>query len=913
MATRALNDAGYRTRRFDRERTSVVFGAEPSTDLSGAYGFRALHQSYVGPLPAELDAHLPSLNEDSFPGVLSNVIAGRIANRLDLGGSNYTVDAACASSLAALDVACKELRAQTSDMVLCGGADVHNGLQDFLLFASVHALSPTGRCRTFDGKADGIALGEGVACVVLKRLADAERDGDRVYAVVKAIAGSSDGRSLGLTAPRPEGQRRALERAYRMAGVSPAEVGLIEAHGTGTVVGDRTELATLTELFTESGARPGACALGSVKSQIGHTKCAAGLAGIIKVARALYSGVRPPTGQLTEPNGYWDRDKSPFFFDTEARPWNAPPAERFAGVSAFGFGGTNFHAVLGAYDGGPEPEQGVEEWPAELFLFRGADRAAAAQPIDHLAELVKANDDAGRPWRLRDLACTTAAEGRGPVQVALVATDLDDLRTKLVAARAAEATPGVFPRTATADASPCVAFLFPGQGSQSPGMLADLFVAFPRLRRHVDHLGELASVMFPPAAFTRDETTRQRAALTDTRLAQPALGVAGLAMHELLATVGVHPDLAGGHSYGELVALAAAGSLDHDQLVAISAARGAAIVAATGADPGTMAAVSATSEAVTVALDGLAGVVIANHNAPNQVVISGATRAVQAAVQRLAEQGLSAKAIPVACAFHSTLVAGAAATLRAELAGRAVRSPNIPVWCNTTVQPYPSDPEAVRDTLAAQVAAPVRFVEQVEAMYASGARVFVEAGPGRVLTALVGRILGDRPHVAVACDVAGEAGLPRLLLALAELAAAGVPVDTEALWRGRQLRTVSLNDVPRRPGWLLNGHLVRTADGVAVAGGLQPMTTVPRATPAPPAARDAAVLEFLRSSRELVAAQRDVLLGYLGTGGKNCRPSPRSPWRRHPCRHCDPMPSSRHPPSIHRRPRPQAQPAPPGL
>jgi acyl transferase domain-containing protein/NAD(P)H-dependent flavin oxidoreductase YrpB (nitropropane dioxygenase family)/NAD(P)-dependent dehydrogenase (short-subunit alcohol dehydrogenase family) len=880
VATRALGDAGYRSRGFDRERTSVVFGAEPSTDLNGAYSFRALHQSYVGPLPAELDAYLPSLNEDSFPGVLSNVIAGRIANRLDLGGSNYTVDAACASSLAALDVACKELRAGTSDMVLCGGADVHNGLQDFLLFASVHALSPTGRCRTFDGKADGIALGEGVACVVLKRLADAERDGDRVYAVVKAVAGSSDGRSLGLTAPRPEGQRRALERAYRMAGVSPAQVGLVEAHGTGTVVGDRTELATLTELFTESGARPGACALGSVKSQIGHTKCAAGLAGIIKVARALYSGVRPPTGQLTEPNGYWDRDESPFFFDTEARPWNAPPAERFAGVSAFGFGGTNFHAVLGAYDGGPEPEQGLEEWPAELFLFRGPDRSAAVPRIDHLAQLVKANDGAGRPWRLRDLAWTVAGDGRGPVQLALVATDLDDLATKLPAAAASlttndfPTTPGVFPATTAArDAGPGrIAFLFPGQGSQSPGMLADLFVAFPRLRRHLDHLGELAPVMFPPAAFTREETNRQRAALTDTRVAQPALGVAGLAVHELLATLGVHPDVAGGHSYGELVALAAAGALDHDQLVAISAARGAAIVAATGTDPGTMAAVSATADAVTRAVDGIDGVVIANHNAPNQVVISGATRAVQAAVQRLAEQGLNAKAIPVACAFHSPLVAGAAASLRAELAGRTVNAPAIPVWCNTTAEPYPSDPEAVRDTLAAQVAAPVRFVEQVESMYAAGVRVFVEAGPGRVLTGLVGRILGDRPHVAVACDAAGEAGLPRLLLALAELAAAGVPVDTEALWRGRQVRAVSLANVPRQPGWLLNGHLVRTADGVAVAGGLQPMTTVPRATAAAPAARDAAVLEFLRSSRELVAAQRDVLLGYLGTGGENRPP-----------------------------------------
>ncbi|MGG7570294.1 polyketide synthase [Streptomyces sirii] len=289
-AARALADAGYADRDFDRARTGVVFGAEAGTELAGAYGLRALHPAYLGDLPPALDAELPRLTEDSFPGVLANVIAGRIAGRLDLGGANCTVDAACASSLAALDLACRQLRDRDADMVLCGGADVHNGINDYLMFASVRALSPTGRCRPFDAAADGIALGEGVGALVLKRVEDAERDGDRIYAVVKAVGSASDGRSLGLTAPRPEGQRRALERAYRRAGVSPAQVGLLEAHGTGTVVGDATELAVLTDLFQEAGAAPGGCTLGSVKSQIGHTKCAAGLAGLIKTARAVHAG-----------------------------------------------------------------------------------------------------------------------------------------------------------------------------------------------------------------------------------------------------------------------------------------------------------------------------------------------------------------------------------------------------------------------------------------------------------------------------------------------------------------------------------------------------------------------------------------------------------------------------------------------
>jgi acyl transferase domain-containing protein/NAD(P)H-dependent flavin oxidoreductase YrpB (nitropropane dioxygenase family) len=861
VAARALADAGYAERPFDRDRTSVIFGAEPGSELSAAYGLRSVLPAYTGRLPGELDEHLPRLTEDSFPGVLGNVIAGRIANRLDLGGVNYSVDAACASSLAALDLACKELVSGTSDMVLCGGADTHNGIHDYEMFASVHALSPEGRCATFDAAADGIALGEGAGCVVVKRLADAERDGDRIYAVIKGVGGSSDGRSLGLTAPRPEGQRRAVDRAYEMAGVSPADVGLIEAHGTGTVAGDRAELATLTAVFTESGAEPGNCTIGSVKSQIGHTKCAAGLAGLIKVACALHTGVRPGTIHLNDSNPYWNPGSSPFTFTGGgARPWSSPPGARYAGVSAFGFGGTNFHAVLSGYDGADEPLHGLRDWPAELFVLRG-DAGA-----EHLQKLVAANDAAGRPWRLAELAATMAAR-TGPVRAAFVADDLDDPAAKL-----SDPLPGEGP------GGP-VAFLFPGQGSQRPGMAGHLFAAFPRLQRLL-RLGDrrYAEVMFPPAAFTRADREHRTAAITDTRVAQPALGIADLAICELLAMVGVRPDMAAGHSYGEFVALCAAGAYPETDLFDLSEIRARAILEAAGEDPGTMAAVSAPASRVGAFLDGT-GVVIANYNAPGQTVISGATPAVEAAVEALTAQGISARRIPVACAFHSPVVAGAAVAMAEALAGRDLSAPRFPVFANSTAAPYPGTPGGVRKILADQVAEPVRFTEQIEAMYEAGARTFIEAGPGRVLTGLVDRILGDLPHTAVACDVPGENGLRRFVTMLAELIRAGVPVDPRPLFTKR---AEPVTGTPKRPQWLIDGHLVRTADGNPLDGGLQPATLAPRlsldegslgAGSSPAAERDNVVTEFLRTTRELVAAQRDVLLGYLGAAPPPPAPS----------------------------------------
>jgi len=843
VARQTIEDAGYHEKAFDRERASVIVGASGGTgDVGSQYGLRSELPRFNGALPAEVADRLPEWTEDSFAGILLNVIAGRVANRLNFGGVNFTTDAACASSLAAIYQGVTELVAGRSDFVIAGGVDTVQGPFGYLCFSKTQALSPRGRCSTFDAAGDGIVISEGIAMVALKRLADAERDGDRIYAVIKGVGGGSDGNAKGLTAPLPAGQLRAMRRAYEMAGFGPASVGLFEAHGTGTVAGDSAELQSTTELIGKDGVAPRQAAIGSVKTMIGHTKATAGIAGMIKAALALHHRVLPPHRGVDKPNPILTAPGSPLYLLDQPMPWLEPgDVPRRAAASAFGFGGTNFHVVMEEYRGEFRESRRTattERWPAELLLWSETDASAL---VGRLAGL-RADLERHPGVELRDLAASLASRWSvNRETVAIVAKDRADLLLKLglalarLGGDARPLPPGVH-HGVRAEAPGKLAVLFPGQGSQYTGMLRELALHFPvcaetlseadavlraPFARRFGDAARLSRFIFPRAAYSEHDKAGARKELTATDVAQPALGAVEVAMFRLARSLGIAPDMVAGHSYGEFVALFAGGAIDFEALMTLSAARGRFIVDAAraeGAELGTMAAVQAPREAVEAAIADIDGVLIANHNAPMQSIISGSRAGVATASAQLAKAGFDVAEIPVAAAFHSGLVKPAQRELAALIEATPWKPVRVPVYSNTTARPHAAEVGKTRKQMAEHLVRPVEFVSEIEAMYQDGARVFLEVGPKAILSKLIAKILAERPHQAISIDDGG--GLSGLLGALGQLAGAGIAVDLRPLFERRscrignpeQLESLVRTTASPKHAWMLNGSYARRAE-----------------------------------------------------------------------------------------------------
>ncbi|WP_293372991.1 type I polyketide synthase [Nevskia sp.] len=839
VARRALSDAGMGDGDFDRENTSVILGAGGGLgDLGTQYAVRAELPRFVDIDDKTVWERLPEWTEESFAGTLLNVAAGRVSNRMDFGGLNFTIDAACASSLAAISIAVNELESGRTNVAIAGGIDTVQSPFGFLCFSKTQALSPNGKPKTFDQGADGIAISEGLAVVVLKRLADAEAAGDRIYAVIKSVAGSSDGRALGLTAPRPEGQKLALKRAYSRAGFSPATLGMAEAHGTGTPVGDKAEARTITESLAAEGAAPKTVAISSVKTLLGHTKASAGVSGLIKVALSLYHRTLPAHFGVEKPIDTIADPKAPVYLLKDARPWIAHPDHpRRGGVSAFGFGGTNFHAVLEEYRGsfGASGASGAPRWPHELFVFRAKDEATLANEMGRFVAALKF----GSNVKFRDLAWSLSkqAESRigAPLCVALVAKDFASLQADLEATIASLAGNGrPLPQSVrysktVPTVAPQLGFLFPGQGSQYVNMGRETALYVDELRSALEFTDAtlrhefpalLSRTIMPPATFDAEAESAQLKALTDTRVAQPSIGALSLGYTRLAERLGLSAVAAAGHSYGEYSALHAAGALSAADFLKLSAVRGKCMAeAAATSEKGAMAAIQAKREVVAAAIAGIAGVKIANHNAPEQAVISGPAAGVEQAAKALEASGARVTRLAVSGAFHTELVASAQTGLSAAIAASTVSVPRLSVYSNTTGKAYPADVAGIKATLDGHLLNSVEFVAEIEAMHAAGVRVFVELGPKGTCANMAKATLSGKDAICVSLDGNGG-GLRGLLLGLAELVVAGVPVALARLFDGRDAQALDLSkladllkpDAIPKHAWWVSGGCARAQD-----------------------------------------------------------------------------------------------------
>jgi acyl transferase domain-containing protein/acyl carrier protein/NADP-dependent 3-hydroxy acid dehydrogenase YdfG len=813
VANQVLNEAATASGTgLDKSRTSVVLGVASATEMVVHLGGRLQRPAWLKGLreagiPEDeaqaicdrISANYVPWQESSFPGMLGNVVAGRVANRLDLGGTNFVTDAACASSLSALQVALNELYLGESDAVLVGGVDALNDILMYMCFSKTPAFSPTGDCRPFSDKADGTIIGEGIGMFALRRLEDAERDGNVIYAVIRGLGSSSDGRSTSVYAPRPEGQAQALRRAYEAAGYSPATVELMEAHGTATKAGDAAEFAGLRAVFeSEAGDAQQLCQLGSVKSQIGHTKAAAGAAGLFKVVMALHHAVLPPTIKVDQPNPALDMENSPFYLSTRPRPWiRGKDHPRRASVSSFGFGGSNFHVTVEEYTGPGQRPARTRALPSELFILSAADAGGLAELARGLAAEAGKVGEGGAPsfgGLARDSQITFDAAALA--RLAVVAADAGDLGTKLgIAADAlADGRDPSGPDVAYGTGEPQpgkIAFLFPGQGSQYVDMGGDLAVGFAPARAVWDEAADIEDfagaplhrVVFPPPAFMEETRAAQQAAVTAMEVAQPAIAAVSLSQLALLEGVGLRPDAVAGHSFGEVTALHAAGVFERARTLSVARRRGLLMAEAAAGTDGAMTAVSAERASVAALIErhGL-DLVLANDNSPKQVILSGRTADIAAAESLLSNEGLAFRRLPVATAFHSPVVSASREPFARTLEEVDVSRPVFPVYANSTAEPYPADAGGIRGILAQQLAEPVQFRGIVEAMYRDGLRTFIEVGPGNVLTGLVGQCLADRPHAAVSLDRKGQDGVTGLWRALGQLSARGVALDLQALW-----------------------------------------------------------------------------------------------------------------------------------
>jgi 3-oxoacyl-(acyl-carrier-protein) synthase/malonyl CoA-acyl carrier protein transacylase len=821
LAASALADAGYGADAHKPDRTGVILGRggyltagllRLTQHVRTAEQLGCSLRELLPGLPASkieaikhaFRAQLGAQSPEAAIGLVPNLAASRIANRLDLRGPAYTVDGACASSLLAIDHAQSELARGRCDLVIAGGVHVCHDITLWSVFNRLGALSRSGQIRPFDRRADGLLIGEGVGLLVLKRHADALRDGDRIYALIRGSGVSSDGRSAGLMTPSVQGQVLALEQAWREAGLDPASVGLIEAHGTATVAGDAAELQTLQAVF---GRGEGEVVLGSVKSMIGHSMPAAGAAGVIKAALAIYHRTLPPTLHCAEPHAALTGTR--FRTLSTAADWDG--RVRRAGVNAFGFGGINAHVVL--EQAGSEPARRPARAPSAPLLS-----VWAARDVPSLCAAL----DAG-----------VLAGGEGPTRLAL----LDPTPARLARARKiverGRRWQGQgeiwFSPHGLLDAGGKIAFVFPG-----------IAVAFdPQLDDVGRHFGLCA-----PAWQGKTPLERHGGRLI----------AAGRLLDASLRRIGIRPDVIAGHSIGEWNGMIASGMISEQGVERFIAALAPGSLEVPDA---VFAAVGCSAERARELTRGDERISISHDNCPHQAIVCGPEHAIDVLLGTLREQRILGRKLPFRSGFHSPAFAAHLSGPRQKTQALDLQPPHTPLWSATRAAPYPAEPEAVRALVIDHLIEPVRFRELILALYADGVDCFVQVGQGS-LTGFIADTLGARPQVAVAAVSPRRGGLEQLRRVAIALHVEGARPDLAGL--PGEVRTRA-----SRKLWL-GVPLIATPPGALPELTISPAAVQHSEIPDPLGARagmPAIVAEFDANLRAIAEAQREVVAAFM--------------------------------------------------
>lgn len=844
LAQQALKDAGVLTNDQTLDRTGIIIG---KGNYTGPGATRAIEIVRTGEQIVQvLQNLLPGLTRtelekvkkefqgqkgrfgaDTAMGLIPNLVASLIANRLNLGGTAYTVDAACASSLIAVDHAVQELRLHRADMVLAGGVHICQNAPFWSIFTQLGALSRKEQIRPFDRRADGLLIGEGCGFVVLKRLEDALRDQHRIYAVLKGTGIASDGAGTSVMSPSVKGQSNAIRQAWQNAGLDTSQIGYIEAHGTGTPLGDKTELATLAAVFGKDLRLPKA-GIGTIKSMIGHAMPAAGMAGLIKMALALYHAKLPPTLHCEEPLDSMHETR--FVPVQEARDWDDMELPKRAGINAFGFGGINAHVVLEGLQG---------------KATATGKRSLRHKPVVKTPLLILARPDLPSLIKALEENDTTAGEGR--YRIALF--DPTPERIKKAIKIVSKNIPWRnrqdiwFTNDPLITKGGKIAFLFPGLDGLLGGevdSVADYF-NLPRIFSTNPHNEKSDAVVFSSA----------RQLLEKSRIIDNAL-----------KQLGVWPDMNAGHSLGEWLAGRSAGIAEEasvttlmEELNPASFEQKNAVFLAAGCGYEQLAPILATMKEKEIYLS--------MDNCPQQVILCGTQAAIEEFSSILREKQIFHQQLPFQSGFHSPFAASKLDLLLSGINKVKFQTPSIPVWSATTLALYPDNFEAIRELSIAHLIQPVRFRELTEKLYNEGVRVFIQVGSGGI-TGFVDDTLKNKMYSAIAANVPARPGLDQLQRVLAALYVEGREVSLSFL--GIEQEGEKKGGAPMK--LQLGSPLVKK---LASLKELPVHTTLPDKAGIPVyETTDAPVMkQFMENSKEIIAIQEEILALFHEGGRMN--------------------------------------------